>query len=126
MCGTVYLHSSHSSVRRLRRYGLIDRNWVGFPGELDILVRPVVVREVNGGPLNWRTGSGSAVRVYDTSGLGLDAILQGTTNYGAGREPYASHLLTDVAHSLQNVIVDECTLAPTSLCRCEHTCSEDL
>ena len=100
-------------------------NWGDVPYNLDILVMPVGVLGRNGEPLNWRTGSGSAVRVYDTSGIGIDAVLQGTTNYGAGREPYASQLLTDLDHSMQKVIMDDCTLAPTSLCRCEHTCSED-
>ena len=98
--------------------------WGDTPFDLDIVVMPVGVLGLNGEQLVWKTRSGSDVKVYDTSDTSWDAESRGTTNYGDGREPYASRLLTDGAHSMQEVTVDGCMMAPKSLCRCEHTCRE--
>ena len=79
-------------------------NWGDVPGDLDIIVMPVGVQGLTGEPMNisWKTGKGEDVQVY-----GYDDIFPATSEYGPGREPYASWLLGDTR------------------CACEYTCREN-
>jgi len=77
-------------------------NWGDVPRDLDLLVMPVGVMGPSQQNVVWNNALGNAVSVY-----GYDDWTISTTNYGVGREAYAS----------RNLVGD-------FRCACEYTCPE--
>jgi len=77
-------------------------NWGDVPKDLDILVKPVGVLGLSRENVVWENSLGNNVRVY-----GYEDPDESTSDYGVGREPYASWNLQDFR------------------CACEYICPEN-